>query len=207
MNEMSKGFKYDNTKGFNIIVAYTRSGRFGIRILKPCELTALVNAIPKEDCRTQFEFLLYTGMRYIEAQNFFDRPDLFDGIQIHLIPGVITGKPKCTMANRYVKLTPVGRKIVKDYLKLDKELPHMNTWRENLERWAKVAGIDSSYLSVKTTRKTYESYLMTTYPQKRDEIFISQGHTELTALRNYVNLPFDQRDKEEMIQYVVGWGV
>lgn len=207
MNDTTKGFGYANTKGFSIIPAYTRSGKFAIRILRPCELTALINAITKDYCRTQFEFLLYTGMRYIEAQNVFKRPDLFDGTQIHLIPGVITKKPRCTMSNRYVKLTPVGRKVVKDYFKIEKEPPHMNTWRENLVRWCNLAKIDPSYMSVKTTRKTYESYLMTIYPERRDEIFISQGHTELTALKNYINLPFNQKDKEEMIKYVVGWGL
>lgn len=206
MNDMTKGFDSKQSKGFKIIPAYTRSGKFAVRILRPSELTKLIKAIPKDYCRTQFEFLLYTGVRYVEAQNVFNRPDLFDGTQIHFVPGIITKKPKATQSHRYVKLAPVGRKVVQDYFKLKKKLPHMNTWRENLARWCNIAKIDPSYMSVKSTRKTYESYLMSIYPQRRDEIFISQGHTELTALKNYVNLPFTQQDKDEMIKYVAGWG-
>jgi len=207
MDDITKGFEYGETKGFSIIPAYTNSGKFAVRILRPCELTSLINAIPKDSLRTQFEFLLYTGMRYVEAKNVFGREDIFDGTQLHLIPGIITEKPKCKMSHRYVKLTPVGRKVTRDFFKLKKNYPHMNTWRENLERWAGFAKLDPSYLSVKTTRKTYESYLISIYPQRRDEIFISQGHTELTALKNYINLPFTQKDKEEMIKYVAGWGL
>ena len=207
MNDITKGFNHQETKGFSIIPAYTRSGKFAVRILRPNELTKLINAIPKDYCKTQFEFLLYTGVRYIEAQNIFGHPELFDGLQIHLVPGYITKKPKATYSHRYVKLSPAGRRVVNDYFKLKKKLPHMNTWRENLVRWCDIAKIDNSYMSVKSTRKTYESYLMSIYPERRDEIFISQGHTELTALKNYVNLPFTQQDKDEMIKYVAGWGL
>jgi len=38
------------------------------------------------------------------------------------------------------------------------------------------------------------------------EIALSQGHTELTQLRHYANLPFLDKDREEMKEFVVGWG-
>ena len=187
INDVTKGLDYQNTKGFGyvekIIAPFTNSGKFRVRILRPQELTKLVKAIPKDYSKTQFEFLLYCGMRYIEAQAILDRSDLFDGENIHLTPNIIK-KPKCTIKDRYVKLNPVGRKVAESYFKNKKPLPHMNTWRENLTRWATEAKIDPSYMSVKTTRKTYESYLISIYPIRRDEIFISQGHSELTALKN-----------------------
>jgi len=43
------------------------------------------------------------------------------------------------------------------------------------------------------------------YPDKAMEIALSQGHTELTQLRHYANLPFLDKDREEMKEFVVGW--
>lgn len=208
MNDNTKGFIYQDTKGFcqpeRIIAPFTDSGKYRVRIFRPWEVKAVIGAIPKKYSKTQFEFLFYSGMRYIEAQAVRDRPDLFDGENIHLTPTIIK-KPKCKIKDRYVKLNPVGRKVAEDYFNLKKTLPHWNTWRENLERWSKKANIDSSYMSSKTLRKTWESYLISTYPYWRDAIFISQGHTELVALKNYVNLPFSQTDKDDMRRYVAGW--
>jgi hypothetical protein len=69
----------------------------------------------------------------------------------------------------------------------------------------KKAGLYPDYMSPKTTRKTWESWLVWYYPEKFATIFGSQGHNELTALRHYVNLPFNTRDKEEMKSFVEGW--
>jgi len=215
-NNKSNGYEYELSNGFKhlpdqIIVAYSqgrayKTGRpLGVRIWRPSELGKLINAIPKKYSRTQFEFLLYTGMRYVEAQALKDRPDLFDGRTIHLTPDVIAQKKKCKFASRYVILSPIGRRVVSDYLDLKKALPNHTTWQENLGRWSVKAKIDPSYVSCKSTRKTWESFLIFTYPMWRDKIFTSQGHTELTALRNYVNLPFTQKDKDDMIAYVAGW--
>jgi integrase len=208
MEIQSKGFNTTQSKGFskNIIAPYTKSGKLRVRIFRPDELKALVKAIPKKYSKVQFEFLFYTGMRYVEAQAVKDRPDLFDGDNIHLIPKLIK-KPKCTIKDRYVILNPVGKRVAEEYFKLDKPLPHWNTWRENLARWARMAGFDISHMSSKTLRKTWESYLITIYPEFRDAIFVSQGHTELVALKNYVNLPFTQEDKEKMLPFVSGWNM
>ena len=207
-NEVSKGFNQEESKGFfrqeTIIAPFTQGGRLQVRIFRPWELKALLSAIPKKQNKTQFEFLFYTGMRYIEAQAVHEREDLFDGEHIHLIPKLIK-KPKCTIKDRYVKLSPVGRRVAEDYFKLEKGLPHWNTWRENLQRWALKGKIDPSFMSTKSTRKTWESYLIFTYPQWRDAIFITMGHSEMTALKNYVNLPFSQVNKDNMRRFVAGW--
>jgi len=207
INMDSKGFSPDKSKGFEhieqIIAPFTSSTR-AVRILRPWELKKLLKAIPRKTSKTQFEFLLYTGMRYVEAKEIIKRRDLFDGNNIHLTPAFIR-KPKCKIKDRYVKLSPVGVKVAENYFDNNKLLPHHNTWRENLERWALLAKIDPSYMSTKTTRKTWESYLIFTYPHLRDAIFVSQGHTELVALRNYVNLPFTQQDKDDMRKFVAGW--
>lgn len=208
MNDITQGFNNNQTQGFFknelIIAPYTHSGKFRVRILRPWELSQILKAIPKKEYQTMFEFLFYTGMRYIEAQLVKDRYDLFDGENIHLIPTIIR-KPKCTIKDRYINLNPVAQRVAEDYFKLNVSLPHNNTWVQNLKRWALNGNIDPSFLSVKTTRKTWESYLMTVYPHLRDKIFINMGHTDLVALKDYVNLPFSQKNKENMMKYVAGW--
>src|SRR5947209_12558702 len=42
----------------------------------------------------------------------------------------------------------------------------------------------------KTMRKTWESWLMATYPERMAEICLSQGQTSFTALKHYLNMPF-----------------
>jgi hypothetical protein len=43
------------------------------------------------------------------------------------------------------------------------------------------------------------------FPERTLEIALSQGHTELTQLKHYANLPFLDKDKEEMKEFVMGW--
>jgi integrase len=143
-------------------------------------------------------------MRYEEAKILKDNPDMFEREKIHLTPIAIK-KEKIKIKERWITLTPLARKIVEDYLKVKKPLPHWNTWRENLVRWSKLAKMDSKCMSVKTTRKTWESWLATYYPTKLDIIYLNQGHTSVIALKHYLNLPFTQKDKSEMFEFVAGW--
>ncbi|GAH15823.1 unnamed protein product, partial [marine sediment metagenome] len=57
----------------------------------------------------------------------------------------------------------------------------------------------------KTTRKTWESWLMFFYPQRAMEIALSQGHTTVTSLQHYLGMPFTEVDRVEMAQFVEGW--
>jgi hypothetical protein len=54
-------------------------------------------------------------------------------------------------------------------------------------------------------QENMESWLLFSFPDKAMEIARSQGHTELTQLRHYANLPFLDKDREEMKEFVVGW--
>ena len=174
------------------------------RILRPYECKLLIDNIPKLDSVNKFETLLYTGMRYIEVQRLYKHPEWFNGETIHLTNKAIK-KKKVTVTERYVHLNPVGRRAVSHFLKSKTNLPDYSTWRANLCRWMKNTKLYSDYMSPKTTRKTFESWLVTFYPEKFNQIFLSQGHNQLTALRHYLNLPFSKTDKEDMFQFVVGW--
>jgi hypothetical protein len=174
------------------------------RILRPYECKLLVDNIPKLDYVNKFEALLYSGMRYIEVQRLYRHPEWFNGEIIHLTKKAIK-KKKATVSERYVHLNPVGRRAVSHFLKSKTPLPDYSTWRENLKRWMINAKLYPDYMSPKTTRKTYESWLVTYYPEKFNQIFLSQGHNQLTALRHYLNLPFTEKDKLEMKTFVDGW--
>jgi len=207
-NQDSGRFSNGNSGSFpqkqRTIVKYTAGGRHAVRIWRPWELKALVNAIPKKDYKIRFEALLYSGMRYTELREVHGKITLYEDKWIHLTP-LISRKVKSKFRDRYIILSPYGKRVMEDYLALEKGMPSHKTWRQNLVRWSKLAGVNSDYVSTKSTRKTWESFLMAAYPHWQTQIFISQGHTELTALKYYVNLPFDDKDKKDMNYFVAGW--
>lgn len=174
------------------------------RILRPYETTDLINAIPRRRHETQFKALLLSGMRYIETQRFFEHPEWFDGNFIHL-PSLAVKKAKRKQKERWVRLNPLGKEVVKNFLEQDANLPAWTTWSENLKRWAEKAGLEPIGLSPKATRKTWESWLVYYYPDKLTNIVLSQGHTVLTAIQHYINMPFTEDDKKGMREFVEGW--
>lgn len=176
----------------------------GTRILRPCEAIKLINAIPKREHETQFKALLLSGMRYIEAQRLFEHPGWFDGTFIHL-PSMAIQKAKRRQKERWIRLNPLGREVMKTFLVLKYNLPTWQSWGENLRRWAEKCDIDSVGFSPKTTRKTWESWLVFYYPDKLTNIVLSQGHTILTAIQHYINMPFIEEDKRDMREFVEGW--
>ena len=174
------------------------------RILKPNEVTKLIRAIPKVIYVDMFEALLYSGCRYVEMKRLYKHPKWFRDKFIHLTKEG-SRKKKATISERYVHLNQAGIGAIRHFLDGDKNLPTYKSWRDDLKRWTKMADVNPDRLSPKTTRKTWESWLVWYYPEKIATIFGSQGHTELTALRHYVNLPFTQEDKVDMKRYVEGW--
>ena len=106
---------------------------------------------------------------------------------------------------RWVRLNPLGREVVRNFLDLEKPLPSRHIWTQNLKRWAEGAGMDPKGLSAKTTRKTWESWLVHYYPGMIMHILNSQGHNAFTALNHYINTPFGAEDKIAMKDYVEGW--
>jgi len=176
----------------------------GTRIFRPCEAIHLLKGIRKRRHETQFKALLLSGMRYVEAQRLFMNPEWFDGQFIHL-PSMAVKKSKRKQRERWIRLNPLGREVVRNFLELNSNLPTWQTWGENLRRWAKKTGLEHSGLSPKTTRKTWESWLVYYYPDKLTNIVLSQGHTVLTAIQHYINMPFTDDDKNGMREFVEGW--
>lgn len=179
--------------------------RQGVRILRPKEFRALLKACTKPHHRTMLQALLYTGMRYIELDRFQKYPSWFDGQFIHL-PKLADRKVLRTQPERFVRLNQPGRMIIEYFLQLGEPLPAYQNWRDNMRRWGEHAGLDPTGLGVKTTRKTWESWLMFFYKTNHmADVTLSQGHDSLTSLNHYLNMPFTEVDRLEMKDYVEGW--
>jgi integrase len=173
----------------------------GVRILRPNEIKKIIDAIPKTDNKDKFEALLFTGMRYNELQWLYKHKERFSGHSI-LIPSF---KPKAKHKERYIRLNTHGKRAVEYFLRSKRNLPARDGWNANLRRWCKQAGIDDTGVSTKTTRKTWESWLITMYPTSSALIFLSQGHTDLVSIEYYLMLPFNDQDKQDMHFYTDGW--
>lgn len=178
----------------------------GIRVFRPFELKQFLTGIDKNKYRISFEALFYTGMRYVEAQRLQRHHDWLDERSrfIH-IPSMGMRKVKQIQKERWIRLNSRGLDKVLMFLELGKPLPTYQTWCENLDRWATKAGLTTKGLSVKTTRKTWESWVTFYYPYHYQDVLKSQGHSEKTSIQFYLGLPFTEQDKNEMKEFVEGW--
>ncbi len=175
----------------------------GVRVLRPAEYEQLPEGAETLENQTRSDALLLTGLRYVEAQRLQSNPDWVDGRFIHL-PVYAQKKVKRKQKERWVKLSSKGVSILPYFFKV-KPLPNWKGWTQNLERWGNRAGLDPEGLGPKTPRKTWESWLVAFYPERVLEIFLSQGHTQMTSLNHYLNMPFTPADKEGMKEWVSGW--
>jgi integrase len=173
----------------------------GVRIFRPCDVSQIVKAISKIENKDKFEALLYTGCRFNELQWLYEHKDAFTGDTI-LMPSF---KPKAKHKERYIRLNSNGKRAVTYFLRAKTNLPARDGWNANLKRWCIEAGIDVSGVCSKSTRKTWESWLMMMYPDKYPLIFLSQGHTDKVSMDYYLMLPFSDTDKMDMHFYVDGW--
>jgi len=175
------------------------------RVFRPKEFNALLRGCPKIEYKTMLEALLYTGMRYIEMKRFQDYPSWFDDDFVHMPRELAVKKVKRTQQERWVRLNQQGKMAIRHFIGLKKKLPSYQSWIENLRCWARRVNLDPLMINVKSTRKTWESWLIYYYPSRVMEIAQSQGHTTTTSLQHYMNSPFTDEDKLTMKNYVEGW--
>ncbi len=178
-----------------------------VRILRPDEYELLKAGIPKLKYKTTFEAALFTGMRYVELKRFQKHPEWVDEQERRIyLPKKAQKKHKQTVKERIIRLTPLGLQTVLYFLESDVKLPkHYSGWRENLRRWAVNVNLNPEGLGPKTTRKTWESWLFHTYPERQLEILQNQGHNLLTAFNHYANVAFTDIHRVGIKKYVDGW--
>ena len=169
----------------------------GVRILRPSEYREIRNVV-KRDRQVLLDSLLLTGMRYEELVRLRQNEEWFDGHFVHL-PLWAQKKAKRKQLERWIRLSIMGRAILPQLFGIS--VPS----RVALDKWLVYNFPLVKGISVKTFRKTWESWLLFSYPEKFVEIALSQGHDELTQLRHYANLPFLDKDRQEMKEFVEGW--
>lgn len=125
---------------------------------------------------------------------------------------VRSGKKTSTYSERFVRLTEDGVNAVHDFLNDERtDYPSTSVLMMDLVTWGRraylspapelegmimtgaIAGYERNNvygLSVKTFRKTWESWLAASYPDIIEWICLSQGHTSKTSMAHYLGVPF-----------------
>ena len=184
------------------------------RVLTPEEADRIRTVIEKPSSRALFDLMLYTGMRLSEVVQLRDSPAIFD--QERRTITIKSGKAKATQISRNVCLSDKGLLAVEEYLKNPSVPSSPHVWQANLIRWAQRARLKAlpgqeqsgnpTGITVRTSRKSWESWLLAAFPEKVINIVLSQGHTEATALRHYFNISWTQGEREAIKEQVKGWG-
>ena len=184
------------------------------RVLTPIEADKIRDVIEKPSSKALFNLMLYTGLRLAEVQQLTNNPGIFD--QDRKTITIKSGKAKASQISRNVCLSDKGLLAVEEYLKNPSVPSSPHVWQSNLIRWAQRARIQAlpgneesnnpTGITVRTSRKTWECWLLAAYPDKVINIVLSQGHTETTALRHYFNISWTQAEREAIKEQVIGWG-
>ena len=180
-----------------------KGNKIKTRILRPEEYEVLHEGARKLENQTLLDSCLLLGARYEECRRIHQNPKWFDGNFIHL-PSEAQKKVKRTQTERWIRLSSMGKAIL-PYFFETKEMPTVQAWNENLLRWSRRKDLDPVGITARSLRKTYESWLIFSFPEATNLVYLSQGHTTLTSLQHYVNLPFLDEDKKAMKQWVEGW--
>ena len=184
------------------------------RILTPTEADGIRGVISKPSSRALYDLMLFTGLRLVEVKQLAANPAIFDQDRHTLT--IKSGKVKASQVSRNVCLSDRGLAAVREYLKNPSVPNSSHVWQENLIRWCERARLspipgkehtaNPAGVTVRTTRKSWESWLLSAYPDKLPYITLSQGHTETTALRHYLNISFTAEEREAIKEQVQGWG-
>ena len=183
------------------------------RVLTPDEANRIQAVISKPSSRALFDLMLYTGLRFSEVVQLRDNPAIFDKERRTIT--IKSGKAKATQISRNVCLSDTGLLAVVEYLKNPSVPKSPSVWQNNLIRWAQRARLaalpgqeqcsNPTGITVRTSRKSWESWLLAAFPERLPHITLSQGHNETTALRHYLNVSFTQSEKEAIRELVRGW--
>jgi intergrase/recombinase len=95
--------------------------------------------------------------------------------------------------------------ILRDFWE-GKRPPLEPTWNKNIQRWAMNAGINPYGFSVKTTRKTIESWMIAAGVIE-STVCLRQGHDSLTSMRHYQGLAFSDDEIRGIKKQLTAWGL
>lgn len=186
----------------------------GSRVLSPAEADAIRAVISKPSSRALFDLLLYTGLRFAEVRQLAADPSILDQERGTL--AIRSTKAKARQVGRNVILGDRGRAAVAAFLEAGGKMPaHVTAWQQNLIAWSRAAGLaplsgptaagNPAGMTTRTTRKTWESWLLAACPAEIVRITLSQGHSETIALRHYLNVSWTAEEREAIAAEVGGW--
>jgi integrase len=161
--------------------------------------------------------MLFTGMRATEFTDFINvsRGAWYSRARrIIDIPASSVRKAKIVVRRRSVILSNAGVRAMEDIIdqianekKYDPFfMPTRQSWNDTLLYTAKKAGMKAPELFIpKLTRKTWESWLVTSYPLATASIMVSMGHSTTVSIQHYLGLGFSKEEKEQIKRYTEGW--
>lgn len=192
------------------------------QILNAQEYNAM-RAAMSPNHRLLFDGAVLTGMRMEEYWRFIQHPEWFHSERQYIaLPREAVKKQKSRYSDRTVLLSHVGARAIGDLvyaIKHDhiKPITRMG-WQEDLKRAVRKVNERAGFtnppgltmnvrgIMPKMTRKTWVSWLVTTYPDDGLRIAASLGHDPRTMIEHYLSLPFSAVEKEQIRPLVVGWG-
>jgi hypothetical protein len=179
----------------------------GIRIFVPVEYDRFKTGIPKKRHKTLFELSTITGMRYAEIQRLYDHPEWYSESrnQIRLNEDA-QKKVKRKAKERTIDLLPSTFPYILDQFYSWPAPPDIDTWNQDLKRWAVKTGFNPFGISAKTTRKSIESWMLSSgVPPFK--VYQRQGHDPQTSLYHYQGLSFTDIEMHQIKKRLMEWGI
>ncbi|MDD3416587.1 MAG: site-specific integrase [Lachnospiraceae bacterium] len=195
--------KLQYTKDPEALHLYVRD----IRIFTQKEYEIFKNCIKMESHKAIFDILLITGMRYAEMLRLYDHREWYNEKRniIHL-PEEAQKKHKRRQLERTIHPLPsMFNYMLKDFWE-SRRPPLESTWNKNMQRWAQEARISPYGLSVKTSRKTIESWSIVA-GLVESTVCLRQGHDSLTSMRHYQGLAFSDDEQRDIKKQLTAWGM
>ena len=188
----------------------------------------LIESKLNADYKIRFNFLMYTGMRISEARYVSKHPDCFreaneaiflpyidgerrpkkapDGTLIPPSKEEKLGKVRAKMKDRAVLLNDKGVAATNLFFDQHMGFPTYQAMEGALKRAARAADFDVRNIYVKSTRKTWVSWLLNTFPEQEQRISLSMGHDRETMQYYSVVQGFKKDDYPDMRAETKGWG-
>lgn len=179
----------------------------GIRIFVPVEYDRFKAGIPKKRHKTLFELSTITGMRYAEIQRLYDHPEWYfeSRNQIRLNEDA-QKKVKRKAKERTIDLLPSTFPYILDQFYNWPAPPDIDTWNQDLKRWAVKTDFNPFGISAKTTRKSIESWMLSSgVPPFK--VYQRQGHDPQTSLYHYQGLSFTDIEMHQIKKRLMEWGI
>lgn len=183
------------------------------RVLTVDEANRIRAVIEKPTSKALYDLLLHTGMRLSEVKQLADNPAVFDKDRRSI--AIKSGKAAARQSGRNVCLSDKGVLAVQAYLDNPSVPASPGAWQKNLIRWAQRARLTAlpgqeqsnnpTGITVRTSRKTLESWLLAAHPDKFPFIVLSQGHNEMVSIKHYLNMTWTKEERAAIKSEVIGW--